>query len=95
MSRRLRHCVECWNCRTRYLLTSSHYANGSYLVEHGHGSSGELVLYCSCRTPSTTTHCGLGEPKTYSVSKPAYDRGYGSPEEVRFNGYTVRKEKSA
>ena len=95
MSWRLRQCVECSKCRTRYLLTSSHYANGSQIVQHGRGSSGELVLYCSCGTPASITRWSLAEVKTYSVSKPAYERGYGLPEEVRFNGHGVREERSA
>jgi len=31
MTRRIRHCIECPKCRTRYLVGYSPYRNGSYL----------------------------------------------------------------
>jgi len=32
MGYRIRHCVECPKCLTRYLVACSPYRNGSYLV---------------------------------------------------------------
>lgn len=82
MSVRIRHCVECPKCRTRYPIASSPYDNGSYLVSTFAGSSAEYILYCSCGRPPTSSRWMWSELKTYVVSKPAYDRGYGTPEEI-------------
>ena len=78
---RIRHCVECPNCRTRYLLSFRRYANGSYLVSTLIGSVEEYALYCSC-IGAGVVPCKSRETKAYQVSKLAYDRGYGSPEEI-------------
>ncbi|HZD09509.1 MAG TPA: hypothetical protein VE176_14735, partial [Candidatus Limnocylindrales bacterium] len=41
---RIRHCVECPKCLTRYLIAFSPYSNGSYLVPTVYGSSEEYIL---------------------------------------------------
>lgn len=78
---RVRHCVECPRCLTRYLIAFSPYSNGSYLVPTMHGSSEEYTLYCYCagRVASRWRSC---ETKACEVSKAAYERGYGTPEEI-------------
>ncbi len=80
MARHLRHCVECPTCRTRYLIGFSPYDNGSYLVPCSEMDVSEYRLYCCCGRAPITSRCG--ELKRYAVSKPAHDRGYGSPEEI-------------
>ena len=79
---RLRHCVECPKCRTRYLPSFSPYRNGSYLIPlTAHGAAGWL-LYCSCRTPPASSQWGWTDLKRYEICGQAYRRGYGSPDEV-------------
>jgi hypothetical protein len=78
---RIRHCVECPNCRTRYLLSFRRYGNGSYLVSTLIGSFEEYSLYCSC-TGAGVVRWKSRETKAYQVSKLAYDRGYGGPDEI-------------
>jgi hypothetical protein len=82
MSWRIRHCVECPRCLTRYLIGFSPYGNESYLVPNVCGLSEEYTLYCSCGGPSVTSRWIWGDVKTCAVSKVAYRRGYGTPEEV-------------
>jgi hypothetical protein len=79
---RIRHCVECPKCLTRYLIAFSPYRNGSYLVPAVYGSSEEYILYCSCRGLSVVSPWRWREPKACEVSHEAYDRGYGTPEEI-------------
>ena len=79
---RIRHCVECPKCLTRYLIAFSPYSNGSYLVPTVYGSSEEYILYCSCRGLSVVSPWRWREPKACEVSHEAYDRGYGTPEEI-------------
>jgi hypothetical protein len=79
---RLRHCVECPKCRTRYLPSFSPYRNGSYLIPLTvHGAS-EWILYCSCRMPAASSQWDLTDLKPYEICGQAYRRGYGSPDEV-------------
>ena len=79
---RLRHCVECPKCRTRYLPSFSPYRNGSYLIPlTAHGASG-WILYCSCRVPPASSQWGSTDLKRYEICSQAYRRGYGSPDEV-------------
>jgi hypothetical protein len=78
---RIRHCVECPNCRTRYLLSFRRFGNGSYLVSMLIGSVEEYALYCSC-IGAGVVRWKSRETKAYQVSKQAYDRGYGSPDEI-------------
>jgi len=82
MGLRIRHCVECPKCLTRYLVACSPYRNGSYLVPTVAGSLEEYTLYCSCGRPPVSRRWRWDEVKTYEVSKIAYDRGYGKPDEV-------------
>ena len=79
---RVRHCVECPNCLTRYLIAFSPYSNGSYLVPTMYGSSSEYILYCSCKGPRVVSRWRWSETMACEVSKVAYERGYGTPEEV-------------
>jgi hypothetical protein len=82
MGHRIRHCVECPKCWTRYLLARSPYYNGSYLIPTITGSLEEYTLYCFCATTPVRSHWRADEMKTYKVSKAAYDRGFGTPHEV-------------
>jgi len=52
MPARIRHCVQCPKCFTRYLFSRSPYRNGSYLIPTVPHSSDEYALYCSCRRPA-------------------------------------------
>ena len=79
---RIRHCVECPRCLTRYLIPASPYRNGSYLIPTIKGSLDEYALYCSCRRGSLSTLWRWSEVKTCEVSNAAYERGYGSPDEI-------------
>jgi len=83
MSIRVRHCVECPKCHTRYLLGFSPYRNGSYLVFEDVGTLDEFALYCSCGRPSTLSRWSVSKLKAYQVPNSAYDRGYGASDEVR------------
>jgi hypothetical protein len=82
MGHRIRHCVECPKCLTRYLVACSPYRNGSYLVPTVAGSREEYTLYCSCGRPPVSSRWRWEKVKTYEVSKIAYDRGYGTPGEI-------------
>jgi hypothetical protein len=79
---RIRHCVECPNCRILYLVSLSPYRNGSYLMPTMRGSSREYALYCSCRRGSAARVWRWSEVKACEVSKAAYDRGYGTGDEI-------------
>jgi hypothetical protein len=80
MPRRIRHCVECPNCGTRYLIGSSPYNNGAYIVSSLSGQAEEHTLYCSCGRPGIT--CRWSEVASYAISSGAYDRGYGRADEI-------------
>jgi hypothetical protein len=82
MSYRLRHYVECPKRLTRYLVASSPYGNGSYLSPMLAGSWEAFILYCSCGTPRVCSRWSSSELKRCAVSKLAYDRGYGTREEI-------------
>jgi len=82
MRDRIRRCVECPRCLTRYLVAFSPYCNGSYVVSTVAGFPEGCTLYCSCGRPPVSIRCRWSEVKTYVVSKPAQDRGYGTPEEI-------------
>jgi hypothetical protein len=82
MADRFRHCVECPECYTRYLIGFSPYRNGSYLLSFVTDSSEEYKLFCSCRRPPVCSGWNWSELKTYAVSYEAYARGYGRPEEI-------------
>src|SRR5579863_214233 len=77
---RIRHCLECPNCETRYLISLSPFRNGSYVVSVSSGSCEEYFLHCSCgRVASRWRGTGV---RTYQVSRAAYERGYGTSEEI-------------
>lgn len=82
MSPRIRHCVECPRCHTRYLIGFSPYGNGSYLLSDRNEHSGEYTLYCSCGRPPNISRWTSSGLKNYVVSNRAHDRGYGSPKEI-------------
>src|SRR5581483_3416009 len=82
MSHRVRHCVECPNCRTRYLIAFSPYRNGSYLARTGSSISEHYTLYCRCGIPAVCSQWHWSELNTYKVSSKAHDRGYGTPDEI-------------
>jgi hypothetical protein len=82
MKSRIRHCVECPKCRTRYLVGFSPYRNGSCLIPVAEGISQEWTLYCSCGRPPSSSRWAWGDLKMYTVSNQAHDRGYGPPEEI-------------
>jgi hypothetical protein len=82
MSRRLRHCIECPNCRTRYLLGFSPYRNGSYVTPLHREFPEEWALFCSCAHPPARSRWNPDELESYAVSNYAYRRGYGSPGEI-------------
>jgi hypothetical protein len=79
---RIRHCVECPNCHIVYLVSLSPYCNGSYVMPTIRGSSREYALYCSCRRGSAPRVWRWSEVKACEISKAAYDRGYGTRDEV-------------
>lgn len=79
---RIRHCVECPNCRTRYLIAFSPYSNGAYLVPLVDGSRDEYILYCCCGNGFTPNRWTWRAVKPCEVSKTAYDRGYGTADEI-------------
>ena len=82
MADRLRHCVECPECCTRYLIGFSPYRNGSCLLSFVTDSSEEYKLICSCRWPAVCSRWNWRDLKTCAVSNEAYARGYGRPEEI-------------
>lgn len=82
MSCRIRHCISCPHCRTRYIIGFSPYGNGSYLLSNPFGSLEEYLLYCSCGGVPVPSRWRDSEIKACEVSGPVYRRGYGSPEEV-------------
>jgi hypothetical protein len=87
MTPRVRHCVECPKCHTRYLVGFSPYRNGSQLVPLVAGILEEWILYCSCGRPATSSRWNSTELKMYAVSDQAYGRGYGPPEEIVRAGF--------
>ena len=82
MSLRVRHCVECPKCLTRYVIASSPYRNGSYIVPTVPYLSEDYILYCACGKPAVSSWWRWSEVKTYKVATAAHDRGYGTPQEI-------------
>jgi len=77
---RLRHCLECPSCNTRYPISLSPFKNGSYILTVVYGSCEEYILHCACgRVGSRWTR---GKVQKCQVSRAAYQRGYGSKEEI-------------
>jgi hypothetical protein len=89
MRPRIRRCVECPKCHTRYLIASSPYANGAFLTCSVVGSSEEYVLFCPCGSPPKVSWWGQGELKQYAISPRAHDRGYGSSDEIVSLGHEL------
>ncbi len=85
---RIRHCVECPKCLTRYLIASSPYRNGSYVVpavpylSGNYTLSDEYILFCTCGNPRVASRWHGSAFKSYRVSKAAHKRGFGPPEEI-------------
>jgi hypothetical protein len=46
------------------------------------GSSDEYTLYCSCSRVTVGSRWKWIEVRSCEVSKAAYERGYGTPEEI-------------
>ena len=82
MTPRVRHCLECPKCLTRYLIASSPYCNGSYVVPTIAYLAEELTLYCACGKPAVSSRWRWSELKTCKVSNAAHQRGYGTSEEI-------------
>jgi hypothetical protein len=82
MASRVRHCVECPKCLTRYLPGFSPYRNGSYLMPLAAGFADEWTLYCACGRPPISSRWSWSDLKPYAVSNQAHDRGYGPPDEI-------------
>lgn len=82
MACRIRHCVECPGCRTRYLVGFSPYSNGAHLVPDSALDPEESTLYCTCGSPPVTSRWQFAALRTYSVSQEAFDRRYGTPDEI-------------
>jgi hypothetical protein len=82
MTFRVRHCVECPKCSTRYLVGFSPYPNGSYLIPFTTVGSEEWTLYCACGTPPRSSRWKAEEMKPYQVSSRAHMLGFGPPEEI-------------
>lgn len=88
MPRRIRHCLECQQCRTRYLVGFSPYDNGAVLLQQWDGSCERYTLLCSCGEPFTISRSTENKLKKCRVAIHAYHRGYGSPEEIVWLGPT-------
>jgi hypothetical protein len=82
MSFRIRHCVECPQCHTWYLVGFSPYRNRAYLVRTGARSFDEYTLYCFCQGADSPNVCRWAEAKACEVSKSAHQRGYGALDEI-------------
>lgn len=80
---RIRHCVECPKCRTRYLISCSPYRNGAYLRPAVNASCDEYILYCSCGRGGGGSRWRANEVMACRVSNAAFARGYGTSAEIR------------
>ena len=82
MPSRIRSCVECPKCHTRYVIGSSPYPNGSYIVAQPFAAPDLVRLYCICGDLPSSYAFKFSELKMYAVSEWGERRGYGSPEEI-------------
>ena len=82
MSIRIRSCVECPKCHTRYVIGSSPFPNGSYIVTQPSATPDLLRLYCICADLPSSYAFKFSELKMYAISEWAERRGYGSTEEI-------------
>ena len=71
MASRVRHCVECPKCLTRYLPGLSPYRNGSYLMPRAEGFVDEWALYCACGRPPISSRWSWNDLKLYAVPRVA------------------------
>jgi len=78
---RIRHCVECSKCLTRYVVSCSPYENGAYLLPTIEGCWDEYTLYCRCK--AAAGRWKSSEFQICEVSATAFERGYGTPEEIK------------
>jgi hypothetical protein len=78
---RIRHCVECSKCLTWYVVSCNPYENGSYLLPTIEGCWDEYTLYCRCK--AAASRWKSSEFKSCEVSAAAFERGYGTPEEIK------------
>lgn len=77
---RIRHCVECPKCLTRYVVSCSPYENGSYLEPTIEACWDEYTLYCRCK--AAASRWKSSEFINCEVSAAAFERGYGTAEEI-------------
>ena len=77
---RIRHCVECPKCLTRYAVSCSPYENGSYLQPTIEGCWDEYTLYCRCK--AAASQWKSSEFMNCEVSAAAFERGYGTADEI-------------
>src|SRR5919198_691284 len=82
MYSRIRNCVECPKCHTRYVIGFSPYGNGSCLVEGGATEFTTGWLFCSCGRPQNVIRWNEEDLQRCLVSKGAHARGYGSTAEI-------------
>src|ERR1700683_1004121 len=68
MASRVRHCVECPKCLTRYLPGFSPYRNGPYLLPLAEGFADEWTLYCACGRPPISSRWSWSDLERYAVS---------------------------
>jgi hypothetical protein len=80
---RIRHCVECPKCFTRYVISFSPYSNGAYLRPVVSGHWDEYILYCSCSRAGGVGRWRVNEEMACKVSNAAFERGYGTSAEIR------------
>ena len=78
--RRIRHCVECPKCLTRYVVSCNPYENSSYLQPMIEGCWDEYTLYCRCKAAASWWKAN--EFMICEVSASAFTRGYGTAEEI-------------
>ena len=78
---RIRQCVQCQKCGARYVVSRSPYENGSYLLSTIEGGLDEYILYCRCK--AVPSRWKATEFKSCDVSAEAFERGYGTAEEIR------------
>lgn len=82
MSLRIRHCVECPQCHTFYVIAASPYNNGSYLVRTLASCGEQYDLYCRCQGADIPRRSRWREARACEISKAAHLRGYGALGEI-------------
>ncbi len=79
---RVRHCLQCPKCLTRYVISLTPYRNGAYVIPAVSAGCEEYVLYCCCSHPSVPCRYRSNDVMLCHVAKAAYDRGYGTEREI-------------